>query len=56
MINSGLGKQGVAHRSLGFLITHEMEHFHQKSAILIFINFAEYPRLAFLTNDSVIVN
>ena len=33
-----------------------MEHFHQKSAILIFINFAEYPHLAFLTNDSLVVN
>ena len=33
-----------------------MGHFHQKSAILFFINFAEYPNLAFLMNDPLMVN
>ena len=33
-----------------------MGHFRQKSAILFFINFAEYPQLAFLTNALLMVN
>ena len=56
MIQSNLGKERVAHRPLEFLVTDEMGHFRQKSAILFFINFAEYPHLAFLTNDSLIVS
>lgn len=33
-----------------------MEHSHQKSAVLFFISLAEYPHIAFLTNDSLMVN